>query len=207
MIECAEAQAEISARLDGEPSRSDGALDDHLAGCADCRAFESGAAALRRAAIGPAPSPGGALTGRVLAALEPDRSTTPQARGIRIALVVVALVQGAVAIPELLHAGGGLPAHQSRHLGVFSLALAGGFLYTALRPRRAGAMLPIATLLGIGLVVTAVLDAAAGRTPITAESPHLLEVLGLVLVWMLTRLERPRPRVPYPLRPPDRTPR
>jgi hypothetical protein len=57
-----------------------------------------------------------------------------------------------------------------------------------------GALLPFAGALAIGLVLTGIIDAAAGRTPIAGESAHLLDVVGLALMWILTRLERPRPR-------------
>lgn len=193
-MRCADARRALSARLDGEPLDDLGALDAHLERCGACRSFEADAADLRRAGMRLDPPADPALTERVLAALEPDRSHSAEARWVRVALVAVALVQGAIAIPTLLHGGAGTTAHQARHLGVFSLALAGGFLYTALRPRRVGALLPFAALLGVGLAVTGVLDAAAGRTPIAGEAAHLLEIVGLALMWILTRLERPRPR-------------
>jgi predicted anti-sigma-YlaC factor YlaD len=194
MMRCDDARLALSARLDGELLAVDTSdLDHHLAACAECRRYEADLASLRRAGLAVAPPIPPTLPEQVLAAIEPDRSTSPQARTLRVALVTVAIAQAAIAIPELFHAGGGLTAHQTRHLGVFSIALAAGFLFTALRPRRVGALLPLAAVLAGGLVLTGVLDAAAGRTPIAGESTHLLEVLGLVLLWMLTRIERPRP--------------
>ena len=194
-MRCDDARLALSARFDGEMLPVEAAdLDDHLAECSACRRYESELAGLRRAGIAIPPVVSSALSDRVLAAIEPDRSTSPQARTLRVALVTIAIAQTAIAIPELFRGGGGITAHQTRHLGVFSIALAAGFLFTALRPRRVGALLPLAAVLAAGLVVTGVLDAAAGRTPIAGESTHLLEVLGLALLWMLTRLERPRPQ-------------
>lgn len=48
-MNCSRAQAAISERMDGEhlPARVVAALDQHLAGCATCRAFEAGAWKLR----------------------------------------------------------------------------------------------------------------------------------------------------------------
>jgi predicted anti-sigma-YlaC factor YlaD len=198
-MRCADARRMLSARLDGETVEDATGLATHVEDCPDCRSFEADAVRLRRAALTIASSGDPALPARVLAALEPDRSHSPEAHRVRIALVVVATLQAVIAIPQLLHAGSGLTVHQSRHLAVFSIALAGGFLYTALRPRRVGALLPFAAVLGIGLAITGVFDAAAGRTPIAGESAHLLEILGLVLMWMLTRLERPRRRSGAPL--------
>ncbi len=199
MMRCDDARVALSARLDGEVLPVEAAdLEHHLAACPECRRHEADLAGLRRAGlVVPTPTPP-ALPERVLAAIEPDRSTSPQARSLRVALVTVAIAQAGIAAPELFRAGGGLTAHQARHLGVFSIALAAGFLFTALRPRRVGALLPLAAVLAGGLVLTGVLDAAAGRTPIAGESTHLLEVVGLVLLWMLTRIERPRPTTARP---------
>lgn len=193
-MQCDTARDLVSARLDGEPiAGADAeALADHLAGCDECRAFDDMTATLRRGSLhstGAVPP----ISHRVLAAIEPDRSTAPETRLVRVMLLTVAVAQAAIAVVQLLTIGGGLPAHQQRHLGVFSLALAVGFAYTALRPRRVGALLPFAGALALGLVVTGVVDAASGRTPIAGESAHLLDVAGLVLMWILVQLERPRP--------------
>jgi predicted anti-sigma-YlaC factor YlaD len=145
-------------------------------------------------AVGP-PEPD-QLVARVLQALEPDRSTTPEARVLRVALAAVGLVQLAAAVPQLLGGDDALSAHATRHLGSFSAALAVGFVYTALRPRRIGGFLPVVATLSICLVVTACVDVVSGRTPIVAESSHLLEVAGLTLLGVLWRLERPARRPP-----------
>ncbi len=194
-MDCSAARELLSARHDGDdldPIAS-GRLDAHLDGCGACREHAAGMRALRPRTLRPAEA-SDSVVGRVLAALEPDRSTAPETKLVRIALFVVAVAQAAVAVPQLLHGGSGLAAHQARHVGVFSLALAVGFAYTALRPRRVGALLPFAGALAVGLILTGVIDAVAGRTPIAGESAHLLDVVGLTLMWVLIRLERPRPR-------------
>ena len=206
-MECAAARDLLSARLDGE-SLADadaGALAEHVRGCTDCRRFEGTITTLQPARLRVA-APADTVAGRVLAAIEPDRSTAPETRFVRVALFTVALGQAAVAVAQLLAGGGGLSAHQQRHLGVFSLALAVGFAYTALRPRRVGALLPLAGALAFGLVVTGIIDVAAGRTPIAGESAHLLDVAGLTLLWILVQLERPRPMRDEPRSPADDTP-
>lgn len=48
---CSRARTALSARLDGEdlpPGVPERRLREHLAGCADCRAWEAGALGLRR---------------------------------------------------------------------------------------------------------------------------------------------------------------
>ena len=49
-MNCERAQIELSARMDGEPpGRLASAVDEHVAGCPSCRAFEAGAARVRTA--------------------------------------------------------------------------------------------------------------------------------------------------------------
>ena len=49
-MNCERAQTELSARMDGEPpGRLASAVDEHVAGCPSCRAFEAGAARVRTA--------------------------------------------------------------------------------------------------------------------------------------------------------------
>ncbi|KWT59901.1 hypothetical protein ADL21_22465 [Streptomyces albus subsp. albus] len=50
-MQCSRVRTALSARLDGEqlpPGVTDGWLDAHLAGCADCRRWSEGAARLQR---------------------------------------------------------------------------------------------------------------------------------------------------------------
>jgi predicted anti-sigma-YlaC factor YlaD len=196
-VSCAAYRDSISSRIDGElVTVGDAELDAHLATCAECREFERNAFVLRRRALRAVGTPANdQLWDRVINALEPDRSTSPEARTLRVALAVVAVVQLAAAIPQLLAGHGtGLSAHAARHAGSFSAALAVGFVYSALRPRRLGGFLPVVAALSICLVITACIDVFTGRTPIFSETSHLLEVMGLVLLGLLWRLERPQHR-------------
>ncbi|OLM32665.1 hypothetical protein Ae717Ps2_3560c [Pseudonocardia sp. Ae717_Ps2] len=69
-MDCQGYREVLSARLDGEAADDERAMaEDHLAGCASCRAFTDGADRLGRLArVGPA-EPVPDLTDRVLAAL------------------------------------------------------------------------------------------------------------------------------------------
>ena len=51
--------------------------------------------------------------------------------------------------------------------------------------------MPFVAALSAGLVVTAVIDIANGKAPAVLELTHVLELVGTVLLWMLTS---PRPR-------------
>lgn len=97
-------RAELSARLDGELDRETSALvDEHLDGCAECRAYESAQHNLRRALrlvpAGPTPD----VVPAVMAAVEP-RELNPWPVRIRLASlsgIAAALLILATSLPVL----------------------------------------------------------------------------------------------------------
>jgi predicted anti-sigma-YlaC factor YlaD len=195
-VDCEAARVAISSSADGEAVVGRDALSDHVATCPDCQGYERAVASLQPPAVRAVTAPSTAFSDRVLGALEPDRSTSTESKFLRIALGIVGILAFIQAMPELFASGSGANEHMSRHLGVFTAALAVGFIYTALRPRRVGGLLPVAAVISVGLVVTAVIDVTAGHTPIAGETTHILEIVGLVIMWLLTRFERPRTEPP-----------
>jgi predicted anti-sigma-YlaC factor YlaD len=180
-MKCHEIREACSAALDGEdPGLPRAIIDDHLIGCASCRAFVSGAEM---------PD----LTPRIVAAAQDDRAVRPfRSSPVRVALVGVAVVQLALAVPTLIFGSDeGAPVHIAHEVGAWDFALAVGFLFAAWRPLRAVGMLPFVAALSVGLMLTAVVDIANGKTPALLELTHLLELVGAVLLWKLTS---PRPR-------------
>ena len=105
---------------------------------------------------------------------------------LQYGLLVVALSMVVLSVPELL-ATTGAAIHATRHLGVWDLAFAVGLLVAALQPWRARGLLPMAAALGCAMALTAGLDLSRGVTTGIAELSHLLEVLGLVFLWLLSR--------------------
>jgi predicted anti-sigma-YlaC factor YlaD len=104
---------------------------------------------------------------------------------------VLGLLQLGLSTPALvLGSDAGLPVHQARHLGSFGVALAIGLLVAAWRPERIAGLLPLATVLVVCLVGSAIADTSTGAVAWTAEFPHLVEVLGLVGLWLLDRADR-----------------
>ncbi len=192
VVDCETARLAISSSADGEAVSERDALADHLATCPDCRAYRQAITDLTPRPVHAVAPPATALSERVLSALEPDRSTSAESKFLRVALGIVGVLAFVQAMPDLFAPGSGTTEHTSRHLGVFMAALAVGFIYTALRPRRVGGLLPVAAVISLGLVVTAVIDVTAGHTPIAGETTHVLEIVGLVIMWLLTRYERPR---------------
>src|SRR5438034_1807699 len=116
-MKCSDVRTALSAALDGEPAGVPTAqVTAHLAGCAECAAWQARAAgATRQVALGPAEVPD--LTEGVLAALNADprvaaaraavrRRQAPDPDGgrrqiLRVAVAVMAVAQLLLAVPVL----------------------------------------------------------------------------------------------------------
>lgn len=197
---CMQIHQAISARLDGEDLGLDeSTVYSHLAGCADCRAFAHDAEALHRSMrLAPAP-PIPDLTTSILTAIGAESTADGTARtepdtslALRWILVAIAVAQIAVAIPALvLGNDAGLPVHAARHIGSFDVALGVGFLYAAWKPSRIHGLLPVVVALVLCLLGSSFLDVANGSTRALGEVQHVLDFVGLAVVWLLSR---PAPR-------------
>jgi predicted anti-sigma-YlaC factor YlaD len=197
---CMQIHQAISARLDGEdPGLDEPTVYAHLAGCGDCRAFSHDAEALHRSVrLAPAPAIPD-LTPDILTAIGaeslPDAAIPTEGDtnvALRWILVAIAVAQIAVAIPALILGNdAGLPVHAARHIGSFDVALGIGFLYAAWKPSRIPGLLPLVVALVVCLVGSSLLDVAAGNTAALGEAQHVLDFVGLAVVWLLSR---PAPR-------------
>lgn len=222
-MRCQSCREALSARLDGEdPGVPDALVDQHLAGCAACSAYAEGSQLVRRRLAVRAADPVPDLTGPILAAAAARRPapsavarlTARLAGGpvdgqghhwTRWALLAVALTQLAVAAPPmLLGQDAGASVHVARELGAWDLALAAALLLVVLRPARAVGLLPFAAALALAMVGGAVIDLLSGRAALAGEAQHLLELIGLGLLWitahrplddapLLDGFRRPRP--------------
>jgi predicted anti-sigma-YlaC factor YlaD len=193
---CMQIHHAISARLDGEdPGLDESTVYAHLAGCADCRAFSHGAESLHRTVrLAPAPAMpdltpgiltaiGAESTADAAAHAEPDTNLA-----LRWILLAIAIAQIAVAIPALILGNdAGLPIHAARHIGSFDVALGIGFLYAAWKPSRIPGLLPVVAALVVCLVGSSLLDVASGNTGAFGEVQHVLDFVGLAVVWLLSR--------------------
>jgi predicted anti-sigma-YlaC factor YlaD len=180
-MKCRDVREACSAVLDGEdPGIAREVIEHHLQRCSACRAF---AARVQMPDLAP----------RIVAAAAEERAMQPmRSSPVRVALVAVALAQLALAVPTLLFGSDeGAPIHIAHEVGAWDFALAIGFLFAAWRPLRAVGMLPFVAALAAGLLLTAVVDIANGKTPALLELTHLLELIGAVLLWKLTS-RRPR---------------
>ena len=189
MASCESYREALSARADGEPAGvAPQRLDAHLAVCAECRALErTGHAvdeAVRRTR---SPQPRPDRTHELLTAMRAGEATGPVAddgRAARAALAAVAVVQLVLVVSELL---AGVPGHAARDLGAFEIALAVGFLTAAAAPERAATLLPMSVALVGALAVIVAVDLATGRAAPVVETAHAAEVVGVVLLWRVTR--------------------
>ena len=190
---CDRIQLSISAVLDGEDApEPPSVVANHVATCADCRAYRAGAESLHREVRVAAAPAVPDLTPQILLSIGAD-AEDPDARGLRLVVALLGLLQLGVALPALLFGeDAGLPVHTARHIGSFDVALGVGFLYAAWKPSRIPGLLPVVTALVVCLVGSSLLDVAAGNTAAFGEVQHVLDFAGLAVVWLLSRPE-PRP--------------
>lgn len=185
---CERAREAISASIDNEQPGVDARLiEAHLRHCSACRDYKSLAEITRRAgALGIAPEMPD-LSRRItkLAAIA-DRASKWST--VRALLAVVAIQIIIFSVPSLTARDEtGAAAHDSRHLGAFTIAYAVALLVVVVRPARARTVFPVACVLAGALVITAAIDLANGNVPFLGEAQHLPEILSVGLVWALAK--------------------
>lgn len=202
-MECAQAQAWISARIDGEVVEQPDLLAAHMESCAVCPEFEGASHRLKRTmAFRPVRNEPVDLAPLVMARVGvPNlgrgewRRTLLGAAGLTLLLLSI---PGVLFGSTMLGAELGSTDHSGRHLGAFSAALAFGFVYAAWRPERAIGLVPLTSALGALILLTGVIDLARGNSTGLAEASHLLELTGVALIWTMSR--HPWPAGAQPLR-------
>lgn len=207
-MRCDQAHEAISARLDGElPPLEDAALDAHLESCTACQSHAHALAGLHRSLRVRPADPVPDLTSEIMAMTAPHLPSPAPARReqgavewARYGLFTVAVTQLLLALPLLVLGSDSASAlHTTRELGAFSLALAFGMLVVSWQPRRANGLLPMAVALAAGLTVTALADMVNGHSPVVGEAPHLLELVGVLLLWRLASTTGDRNETAWPV--------
>lgn len=158
--------------------------------CADCRAWRESAHIVTRRVRLTQAQPGPGATPELLMAvrrgLKADSRPEHRFAAARLALLLVALAQIAIAVPALiLGTDREAPLHVAHEMGSFDMALAMGFLIVVWQPARARGMHLLVGAAALLLVATAVIDLFAGRTNLSDEAPHLLVVVGWFLMFTL----------------------
>jgi predicted anti-sigma-YlaC factor YlaD len=187
MLGCESYREAISARIDGEDGGvAEDELARHLAECTACRTFETAAlAATRRARLRSA-EPVPDLTGPILATITASRRLAPAPSVVRLTLALVAAAQAVAAIPALVGNDSGATLHIAHEQGAWALALAAALGFAAWRPARAAALVPFLAVFVVTMAGLTLGDVAGGRVAPTAELPHVMAALGLVLLWLET---------------------
>jgi predicted anti-sigma-YlaC factor YlaD len=201
-VDCERCRELLSASLDGEVSDLEAeAMERHVRRCGSCATYRTRLEQLHLVSR-PASDDGREHVDRRANRAEHLVERLAWSPGseapdwARYGLLAVALMQVVVAVPQLLASGSGTSIHDQHHLGAWEAAFGVSLVIVAWQPERARGLLPFAAALSIGLAVTALSDAIGGRVSAMAESYHLLQVAGLVLLWIVGRAYRIRTRRP-----------
>lgn len=191
------AREALSARLDGEREPVPAArVDEHLDGCADCRAWRDAVTDqtldLRRLAE----------RRPTLAALETpvEKPRRPRLGRPRAALLGVGIVQiGLAAVQGLGLSVGLVHAHSmsgSGHLlnesTAWSVALGAVMIWAALRPVAAAGLAGVLSVFAAVLTAYVAVDATMGAVTLARILTHLPVVVGAILAVLVWR-RAPRP--------------
>ena len=183
-MDCSAYMEAMSAMADGErPKIEPRIVDAHVSVCQTCQSY-------RRALD--TSSPGMLLAQRhgSRLALAAERAASWPTTRVLLAIVAVQLV--VLSSRDLLWPSTDFDGlHDVRHLAAFTLAYGMLLIAVVMRPTRAAAALPAATVLAGALAITAVVDLAAGRIPLAGEVLHIPEVLSVVLIRILAPTDRP----------------
>ena len=178
---------QVSAGADGElPEAECAAADAHAATCTSCSAALRATAALR-----PVPHAAAAAESSGASVFDPQRLTGGERRWLggrwaRRLLVVAAIIIVIEAIPAYIR-GEGLSAesHAARHLAAWQIGFGVGLFVAAWVSRMSHAMLALAATFAALTVVATGIDVIGGHSGPWAESVHLVELIGVFLLWRL----------------------
>ena len=155
-------------------------MEKHLEQCIPCREYLEFSASLKRSGMRKAPS----MTD--LAPFVVKQFNIGQRKSVwSIARGTLAICAAEVILFSLFDFFGG--THESRHLGSFSIAFGIVLLSVVVRPVRARLMLPVAGVLALSLVTTAVVDMINGSIPLVTEARHIPEVISVAMMWLLAQ--------------------
>ena len=179
---------QVSAGADGElsdPKRA--AADAHVATCPSCSTALRATAALRTA-----PHAAAAQESSGASVFDPQRLSSGERRWLggrwaRRLLIVAAIIIVIEALPAYIR-GEGLSAesHAARHLAAWQIGFGVGLFVAAWVSRMSHAMLALAATFAALTVGATAIDVISGHRGPWAESVHLVELVGVFLLWRLT---------------------
>ncbi|MBO4160958.1 zf-HC2 domain-containing protein [Micromonospora antibiotica] len=204
---CASWREILSAQLDGEETAEErGAVQAHLDGCPDCRAWHEVAAMVTRRARTRVVAAVPDLTESILAAVPPPRRRRFErwrgrwTAGLRVALGLLGAVQLALGLAQVgqgvnaehLHPTGQHLWHES---AAWNVAVGAGFLFVALRRTPPAGLLPMLSAFVATLVLLSVNDLVTAQVAVPRLVSHGFLVGGYLITVLLYRLG-PRPSDP-----------
>ena len=190
----------LSAQLDGEDDPAARALvDEHVAGCAGCRAWLDRAALVNRLTRTGVAVPD--LGDRIVAALPPvpaprSRRRFALAPVLLLALAAVGAVQLILGLDQIgggagthLHAGAGTtPGHLWHESAAWNVAVGAAYLFIALRRSRPSGLMPMLSAFVGMLVLLSLNDLTGERVDGTRLVSHGFVIAGYLLVAALSRV-------------------
>lgn len=197
----------LSAQLDGEETAEERtAVQAHLDGCADCRAWHEVAAGVTRRARTRVVTAVPDLTDTILATVPlPRRRLAGRWRGgltngLRVALGLLGAVQLALGLAQVgqgvnadhLHPTGQHLWHES---AAWNVAVGAGFLFVALRRTPPAGLLPMLSAFVATLILLSVNDLVTAQVAVPRLVSHGFLVGGYLITVLLFRLG-PRPAGP-----------
>ncbi len=174
---------DVSAALDGElPADATRLALRHAARCSICRtALDT--------VVSPAPN---ITSASVMPSFDLDSTNASERRWLtgrwtRWLLLAAAVVIVAEAVPVYIR-GDGLNAqtHSARHMASWQIGFGVGLFVAAWVSRMSHAMLALATSFALLGAVATIINLAAGHSGPLAETVHLIEFLGVFLLWRIT---------------------
>jgi predicted anti-sigma-YlaC factor YlaD len=206
---CEQWREMLSAQLDGEDDPVVRPLvDEHLVGCAGCRAWLDRAATVNRLTRTGLPVPDlgdrilatlpGLATAPVIAARRPlSERLRPGAPVLLVALAVVGAVQLILGLGQVgggvtgahVHAGlDATPGHLWHESAAWNAAVGAGYLFIALRRTRPTGLVPMLTAFVGMLLLLSINDLTGGRVDSARLVSHGFVILGYLLIVTLSRL-------------------
>jgi predicted anti-sigma-YlaC factor YlaD len=179
---------QVSASADGELTETERATADaHTATCPDCAASLKATALLRpapRTATTPAPSRPAGIDANQLTSQERRWLSGRWARRLLLVAAVIIVLE---AIPAYISGDGpSAESHAARHLAAWQIGFGVGLVVAAWVSRMSHAMLAFAATFAALTVVATGIDVIGGHSGPLAEPVHLVELIGVFLLWRLT---------------------
>jgi predicted anti-sigma-YlaC factor YlaD len=179
---------QVSASADGELTETErAAADVHTSTCPDCAASLKATALLRpapRTATTPAPSHTAGINADQLTSQERRWLSGRWARRLLLVAAVIIVIE---AIPAYIRGDGpSAETHAARHLAAWQIGFGIGLIVAAWVSRMSHAMLAFAATFAALTIVATGIDVIGGHSGPLAEPVHLVELVGVFLLWRLT---------------------